>query len=98
MTIRHFCALLVTALAIILCCVQVANGAPDEESLGRSKGYPMGTRANWYDDDAVRVGSYTNLDKLFPNWHHVLRKAPNPSALAKVATEPALQYRFGDRT
>src|SRR5262249_19203519 len=97
MIIRHTRTMLVAALAVTLCCFHVAIAAPDEELLGKSKGYPMGTRANWYLDDSVRVGSYTNLDKLFPNEHHVLRKAEAPSPLARVAAEPALQYRFGGR-
>src|SRR4029453_6663259 len=95
--IRHISTMLVAALSVTLCYFHVAIAAPDEELLGKSKGYPMGTRANWYLDDSVRVGSYTNLDKLFPNQHHVLRKAANPSLLSKVAAEPALQYRFGGR-
>src|SRR4030095_15723786 len=72
-----------------------AIAAPDEELLGKSKGYPAGTRANWYTDDAVRVGSYTNLDKLFPNQYHVLHRAENPSELGQVTAEPSLRYRFG---
>jgi CubicO group peptidase (beta-lactamase class C family) len=97
MIIRHTPTMLVAALSVTLCCFHVAIAAPDEELLGKSKGYPKGTRANWYLDDSVRVGSYTNLDKLFPNQHHVLRKAANPSLLSKVAAETALQYRFGGR-
>jgi CubicO group peptidase (beta-lactamase class C family) len=89
--------MLVAVCTATLSCVRFALAAPDEELLGKSKGYPMGTRANWYTDDAVRVGSYTNLDKLFPNQFHVLHKAENPSPLNKVAAEPPLQYRFGGR-
>jgi CubicO group peptidase (beta-lactamase class C family) len=89
--------MLVAVCTASLSCVPFAVAAPDEELLGKSKGYPMGTRANWYTDDAVRVGSYTNLDKLFPNQFHVLHKAENPSPLNKVAAEPLLQYRFGGR-
>jgi CubicO group peptidase (beta-lactamase class C family) len=84
-----------TGLAAILGCAPFAFAAPDEELLGKSSGYPSGTRANWYTDDSVRVGSYTNLDKLFPNQHHVLRRADAPSPLPKVAAEPSLRYRLG---
>src|SRR5258708_5693409 len=84
--------------AAILCGLGVAAAAaPDEELLGKSRGYPMGTRANWYDDQAVRVGWYTNLDKLFPGQHHVLRKADAPSPLPRAAPEPMLKYRFQGR-
>ena len=97
MTVAHFLTMLVAVVAIGLCGFRVANAAPDEELLGKSRGYPMGTRANWYLDDSVRVGSYTNLDTLFPNQHHVLRKAEDPWPLNRAAPEPALQYRFGGR-
>lgn len=46
-----------------------AFAAPDEELLGKSKGYPIGTAANWYFDEAVRVGSFTNHDKI-PNLYN----------------------------
>jgi hypothetical protein len=67
MTVTHSLTMLVAAVAASLCWFSVAIAAPDEELLGKSKGYPMGTRANWYIDESVRVGSYSNLDKLFPN-------------------------------
>ena len=90
-------AVLVTGFAASLCCSPLAMAAPDEELLGKSRGYPMGTRANWYTDDSVRVGSYTNLDKLFPNQHHVLTRAERPSPLTTVAVAPPLRYRFDGR-
>jgi CubicO group peptidase (beta-lactamase class C family) len=97
MNVKRLHEILVLVLAVSQCCLRSAIAAPDEELLGKSKGYPMGTRANWYRDESVRVGSYTNLDKLFPNQHNVLRKADNPSRLRKAAAEPALQYKFGGR-
>jgi hypothetical protein len=81
-------AVLVAGFAASLCCSPIAMAAPDEELLGKSRGYPMGTRANWYTDDSVRVGSYTNLDKLFPNQHHVLTRVERPSPLTTVAVAP----------
>lgn len=92
-------ALLAAAVAgAFECQFHLAIAAPDEELLGKSKGYPRGTRATWYLDDSLRVGSYTNLDELFPRDHHVLRKAARPSPLARAATEPALRYQFRRRT
>ena len=90
-------AVLVAGFAASLCCSPLAIAAPDEELLGKSRGYPMGTRANWYTDDSVRVGSYTNLDKLFPNQHHVLIRSERPSPLTTVAVAPPLRYRFDGR-
>jgi hypothetical protein len=66
--------------------------APDEDGLGKAQGYPIGTRANWYYDESVRVGSFSNLDKILP--HYTLRKSDAPSPLAKAAAEPNIEYRF----
>ena len=41
-----------------------AGSAPDEEQLGRSRGYPMGTGRSWFFDERVRVGSFSHLDQL----------------------------------
>jgi CubicO group peptidase (beta-lactamase class C family) len=96
--VATWCAHFAAGLLAALVGLDAATAAPDEEALGRAKGYPRGTRATWYLDDATRVGSYTNLDELFPGEHHVLHKAPRPSALPKVAPEPTLQYKFNGRT
>jgi CubicO group peptidase (beta-lactamase class C family) len=74
----------------------LAVAAPDEELLGKSRGYPIGTRGNWYFDETVRVGAFSNLDTLLP--HHVLPKAAMPSPLKRAAAEPPITYRFNGQT
>jgi CubicO group peptidase (beta-lactamase class C family) len=69
-----------------------AFAAPDEELLGKARGYPVGTRANWFFDEGVRVGSFSHLDEILP--HYTLNKAQSPLPLAKAATEVKLGYRF----
>ena len=69
-----------------------AFAAPDEELLGKAKGYPVGTRANWFFDEGVRVGSFSHLDEILP--HYTLNKAQSPLPLAKAAAEVKLGYRF----
>jgi len=59
--------------------------APDEELLGKDKGYPVGSRANWFFDEGVRVGSFSHIDELFP--HNTLSKAESPLPLAAAAGE-----------
>jgi CubicO group peptidase (beta-lactamase class C family) len=86
------------ALLAALCYLRLAIAAPDEEALGKSRGYPAGTRANWYLDDSVRVGSYTNLDRLFPGQYNVLHKSSHPSTFAKIRAEPVLTYQYGGRS
>ena len=69
-----------------------AFAAPDEEQLGQGGGYPIGTRGNWFYDESVRVGSFSNLDKLLP--HYTLRKLRSPLPLPAAAGEPKFDYRF----
>jgi CubicO group peptidase (beta-lactamase class C family) len=44
----------------------------------------------------VRVGSFSNLDKLYP--HNRLAKAASPFPLPKAAAEATIGYRFENRT
>ncbi len=81
------------ALALL---VSSAIAAPDEEQLGKSAGYPIGTRASWFFSERVRVGSFSNLDKLYP--HNRLAKAVAPLPLPKAASEVKFRYKFEDRT
>jgi CubicO group peptidase (beta-lactamase class C family) len=37
----------------------LALAAPDEDKLGKPRGYPVGTPATWFYDETVRVGSFT---------------------------------------
>jgi CubicO group peptidase (beta-lactamase class C family) len=82
--------------AAIAVLASTAAAAPDEELLGKAAGYPIGTRATWFYDESVRVGSFSNLDKILP--HNVLRPAAAPLALRKAPAEPKLAYRFDSRT
>lgn len=69
-----------------------AAAAPDEELLGKAAGYPIGTRRTWFMDERVRVGAFSNLDKLLP--HNTLQKAASPLPLPVAQPPPTLQYRF----
>ena len=72
-----------------------ALAAPDEELLGKKAGYPIGTRANWFYDERVRVGSFSNLDRIIP--HNTLKKAASPVPLLAAANQPKIEYRFENR-
>ncbi len=85
--------LLFTALVAL---TSSAAAAPDEERLGKAAGYPIGTRSSWFYDESVRVGSFSNLDKLLP--HYTLTKAASPLPLPAAADIPKFEYRFEDRT
>jgi len=73
-----------------------AAAAPDEQQLGKAAGYPIGKPASWFYDESVRVGSFSNLDKLLP--HYTLKKAASPLPLAKAAGEPKFEYQFENQT
>src|SRR5215218_7081195 len=87
--------------AYILACFLVALAvpafaAPDEELLGKDKGYPVGTRANWFFDEGVRVGSFSHIDEILP--HNSLSKAASPLPLTAAAGETKLGYRFENQS
>ena len=69
-----------------------ASAAPDEDLLGKAAGYPVGTRANWFYDERVRVGSFSQVDRIFP--HYTLAKSAAPLRLAAAAVPPRIEYRF----
>jgi CubicO group peptidase (beta-lactamase class C family) len=83
--------------AILAPLVAPALAAPDEEVLGRSAGYPVGTRATWFFEERVRVGSFSHLDAIYPR-HNRLKKAASPLPLPVAASEPKLTYTFEGRT
>ena len=69
-----------------------ASAAPDEDLLGKAAGYPIGTRANWYYEESVRVGSFSHVDRLLP--HYTLAKSTAPLRLPVAAAPPSIEYRF----
>src|SRR3954465_8306043 len=73
-----------------------ALAAPDEELLGKSKGYPLGTRANWFFEEGVRVGSFSHLDEILP--HNTLSKSASPLPLPAAGGDTRLEYRFENQT
>src|SRR5437868_7872875 len=81
--------------AALLAMTFSALAAPDEDLLGKKAGYPIGTRANWFYEERVRVGSFSNLDTILP--HNTLKKAASPVPL-QGAGERKIEYRFENRT
>jgi CubicO group peptidase (beta-lactamase class C family) len=82
---------------LLSCALLVALGspvraAPDEELLGKAAGYPVGSPADWFYNERVRVGSFSHLDDILP--HYTLKKPAAPRALPKVSAAPDIKYRF----
>src|SRR4029453_6533712 len=69
-----------------------AHAAPDEELLGKSAGYPIGTPQTWFSGEHVRVGSFRPLAEMFP--HHPRKQSAAPWPLPKAANAPDVTYRF----
>jgi CubicO group peptidase (beta-lactamase class C family) len=82
------------AFILILAALQV-SAAPDEELLGKSKSYPVGTIRNWFFDESVRVGSFTHqaeIPGVFNGKANEMKASHKPMLLAKVDKEP--DYRW----
>jgi len=86
---------LVTCAALIALC-SLAGAAPDEELLGKSAGYPVGSRANWFYEESVRVGSFSHIDQILP--YHTLAKSTAPLQLPTAESELPVTYRFQNDT
>ena len=60
----------------------VFAGGPDEEALGESKGYPIGSRATGEREEHL-VSTYSGgREILYP--HRIVQKGPAPTPLAKA--------------
>jgi len=79
-------------LLLALSVSALAHAAPDEELLGKSRGYPVGTRNNWVADEGLRVGSFSHLDQIFSA--HWVPRAAEPLPLPRASAEPPYRYRF----
>jgi CubicO group peptidase (beta-lactamase class C family) len=83
-------ALILLALASGL----AAHAEPDEARLGKDRGYPVGSAANWY-GDAYRVGSWSAMDQVRGLPTRVVARGTGPvSALVAAQHPPAIGYRF----
>jgi CubicO group peptidase (beta-lactamase class C family) len=72
-----------------------AFAAPDEEKLGKAQGYPVGTARNWFYDESVRVGSFTNqgeIEGIFGGKANVLAASSAPMPLPKAEQEPRIRW------
>jgi CubicO group peptidase (beta-lactamase class C family) len=78
--------------AALVALASSAAAAPDEALLGKAEGYPLGTRASWFYDESVRVGSFSHLDSVLP--HYTLKKAESALPLPPAASELKIEYRF----
>jgi CubicO group peptidase (beta-lactamase class C family) len=72
-----------------------AFAAPDEEKLGKAQGYPVGNARNWFYDESVRVGSFSNqgeIEGIFGGKANVLAASSAPMPLTKAEQEPRIRW------
>lgn len=65
--------------------------APDEEALGKAEGYPV-CPGLARPETRCLVGLVSHFDEVFPA--RKVARGPQARALKRVATEPAIRYRF----
>jgi CubicO group peptidase (beta-lactamase class C family) len=82
------------ALLLALTAAQTL-AAPDEDKLGKAQGYPVGNARNWFYDEAVRVGSFSNqgeIEGIFGGKANVLAASSAPMPLPKLDAEPRIRW------
>lgn len=76
----------------------IAMAAPDEDKLGKTRGYPVGTAATWFTDESVRVGSFTahgEIPGLLGGKANVMAASDKPMSLTRAGEEPAIKWSIG---
>jgi CubicO group peptidase (beta-lactamase class C family) len=74
----------------------VFTGGPDEESLGKSKGYPLASHHEALQREEHLVSNYSGgREKLYP--HHIVKKGPAPTPLAKAEGPTLFWYTLDGR-
>ncbi len=86
----------------LLCAAIAAHAAdaPDEDKLGKAKGYPIGTAKNWFFDESVRVGSFSaqsDIPGIFNGKPNVLAASTAPMPLPHAEKEPRYRWTFDRR-
>lgn len=85
---------LATCTLLLLIGTASAIAAPDEDKLGKSRDYPVGTSRNWFFDESVRVGSFTAQGEHPEIFGKVNTLAPSntPMALPHAEQEPSIRW------
>lgn len=77
----------------LLLCPAALLAAPDEDLLGKARGYPAGRNLAEADQAPYMVGSFSAMDGLAPSC--AMAPSDRPLPLGKGAVEPPFPYRFG---
>jgi CubicO group peptidase (beta-lactamase class C family) len=80
-------------VAFAACAAMTAHAEPDEDRLGKSQNYPLGTAATWY-NNPYRVGAWSAMDKVPGVLTRGVARGQQVSALPRAAQPPAINYRY----
>jgi CubicO group peptidase (beta-lactamase class C family) len=83
------------SILVLIAFAAPVAAAPDEDILGKAEGYPIGTVQNWFNDEHVRVGSFSHLDDILSYFR--VEKSTSALPLPKAADVPQLGYRFKEQ-
>ena len=73
----------------------LAHAAPDEEKLGKARGYPVGNASTWFFDESVRVGSFTAQGEIHGiSGGSVNTLAPSSSPMPLRRANEETRYRW----
>lgn len=87
--------------AIIAFAAACAWAGPDEDKLGKDKGYPVGTARTYFYDESVRVGSFTaqgEIPGIFGGKANVLAPSEHPMPLPRAEHEPDYRWEMNGRS
>jgi len=77
----------------------IAHAAPDEDKLGKARGYPVGNANTWFFDESVRVGSFTaqgEIPGISGGSVNTLAPSQNPMPLPHATEEPRYRWAVGN--
>ena len=79
----------------------LAHAEPNESTLCKAQGYPVGTARTWFMDPCMRVGSFSHhaeIPGIFGGVANVMQPAIAPLTLPKAVQEPAYHWKVGDQS
>ena len=84
-------------LLTMLCLATAAQAEPDEEQLGKSQNYPLGSASTWY-QNPNRVGSWSDLRSVPGIRTRMVTPSETATALRHMGNSPKVSYTYKGST
>ena len=84
-------------LLTMLCLATAAQAEPDEEQLGKSQNYPLGSASTWY-QNPNRVGSWSDLRSVPGIRTRMVTPPEAATALRHMGNSPKVSYTYKGST